>query len=52
MVGDSWRTDLSGWSDAAYKGSVYVLNTYFGTKIDPKEEATIKCIKGDIVDPT
>jgi NAD(P)-binding Rossmann-like domain/Flavin containing amine oxidoreductase len=51
LVGDSWRTDVSGWSDAAYKGSVYVLNKYFGAKIDPKEESTIKCIKGDIVDP-
>lgn len=51
LVGDSWRTDLSGWSDGAYKGSIYVLNKYFGAKIDPKEEATIKCIAGDIVDP-
>src|SRR6185369_1055012 len=37
LVGDSWRTDVSGWSDAAYKGSVYVLNRYFGAKLDPKE---------------
>lgn len=52
LVGDSWRTDLSGWSAAAYKGSVYVLNKYFGAKIDPKEESSIKCINGDIVDPS
>jgi NAD(P)-binding Rossmann-like domain len=52
MVGDAWRTDLSGWSEAAYKGSVYVLNNYFGAKIDPKEEATIECVNGEIVDPS
>jgi len=51
LVGDSWRTDTSGWSNAAYKGSVYVLNRVFGAKIDPKEESTIKCVNGDIVDP-
>ena len=51
LVGDSWRTDVSGWSDAAYKGSVYVLNKYFGARIDPREEATIQCINGDIVGP-
>ena len=37
---------------AAYKGSVNVLNRYFGAKIDPKEPATIECINGDIVDPS
>ena len=42
---------LSGWSDAAYKGSIYVLNMHFGAAINPKEESTIKCINGDIVDP-
>ncbi|MSP59487.1 MAG: hypothetical protein EXR72_03935 [Myxococcales bacterium] len=52
LIGDAWRTDLSGWSDAAYKGSAYVLNKSFGAKIDPKEPATIKCINGDIVDPS
>lgn len=51
LVGDAWRPDLSGWSDGAYKGSVYILNRYFGAAIDPKEESTIKCIGGDIVDP-
>jgi hypothetical protein len=51
LVGDSWRNDVSGWSDAAYKGSVYVLNTYFGASIDPKDPSTIQCINGDIHDP-
>ena len=51
LVGDTWRTDVSGWSDAAYKGSIYVLNMHFGAAINPKEESTIKCINGDIVDP-
>jgi hypothetical protein len=51
LVGDAWRPDESGWSDAAYKGSVYVLNRYFGAKIDPKEPSKIRCIDGDIVDP-
>jgi hypothetical protein len=51
LVGDTWRNDLSGWSDGAYKGSIYVLNEHFGATIDPKEESTIKCINGDIVDP-
>lgn len=51
LVSDSWRTDLSGWSDGAYKGSVYVLNRYFGANVDPKEESTIHCVNGDIVDP-
>jgi NAD(P)-binding Rossmann-like domain len=51
LVGDTWRNDLSGWSDGAYKGSIYVLNRHFGATIDPKEESTIKCINGDIVDP-
>ena len=51
LVGDTWRTDISGWSDAAYKGSIYVLNMYFGATIDPKEESTIQCINGDIVGP-
>ena len=51
LIGDAWRPDLSGWSDGAYKGSVYVLDRYFGAHIDPKEESTIKCVNGDIVDP-
>jgi hypothetical protein len=51
LVGDTWRNDLSGWSDGAYKGSIYVLHRHFGATIDPKEESTIKCINGDIVDP-
>ena len=51
LVGDAWRPDLSGWSEAAYKGSTYVLNRYFGAHIDPKEEDSIKCVNGDIVDP-
>ena len=52
LVGDSWRPDLSGWSDAAYKGSISVLNKYFGGKISPKEPQSIKCVNGDIVDPS
>jgi hypothetical protein len=51
LVSDAWRTDLSGWSDASYKASIHVLNKYFGAKIDPKEEATIACVNGDITDP-
>ena len=51
LVGDAWRPDLSGWSDGAYKGSVYVLNRYFGASIDPKEPSSIKCSGGDIIDP-
>lgn len=51
LVGDAWRPDLSGWSDGAYKGSVYVLNRFFGTNIDPKEPSRIKCNGGDIIDP-
>jgi hypothetical protein len=55
LVGDTWSNDLSGWSEGAYKGSIQVLNRYFGAKIDPKEEQTIKCANGNIngktVDP-
>lgn len=51
LVGDAWRPDLSGWSEAAYKGSIHLLNNVFGANIDPKEEATIKCVNGDLVDP-
>jgi hypothetical protein len=51
LVGDTWRPDQSGWSEGAYKGSIYVLNKYFGANIDPKEESMIKCVRGDIVDP-
>jgi hypothetical protein len=43
---------LSGWSDGAYKGSIYILNKYFGTNIKPKEPSLIKCVNGDIVDPS
>ncbi|MFO0760836.1 MAG: FAD/NAD(P)-binding protein [Byssovorax sp.] len=52
MVGDAWRTDESGWSDAAYKGSIYVLDTYFGANIDPMEGGTIGCVDGQIGNPT
>lgn len=51
LVGDSWRTDVSGWSDAAYKGSIYVLNRYFGAKIDPHEQKIIGCQDGNILYP-
>jgi hypothetical protein len=51
LIGDAWRPDLSGWSDAAYKASIYLLNRVFGARIDPKEESTTKCVNGDIVDP-
>lgn len=48
LVSDSWKTDTSGWSDAAYKGSVQVLDTYFGASIDPLEPPSIKCNGGQI----
>lgn len=51
LLGDAWRPDLSGWSDAAYKTSIYLLNRVYGTHIDPKEESTTKCVNGNIVDP-
>ncbi|MEO7328592.1 MAG: FAD-dependent oxidoreductase [Minicystis sp.] len=51
MVGDTWRPDLSGWSDGAYKSSIQVLNTYFGANINPLEGGTIGCDDGQIVFP-
>ncbi|MDC0666278.1 FAD-dependent oxidoreductase [Nannocystis radixulma] len=52
LVGDSWRLDGSGWSDAAYKSSIYVLNEHFGANIDPLEIAPIQCADdGTIIFP-
>jgi hypothetical protein len=51
LIGDAWRPDESGWSDAAYKGSIYLLNKRFNAKIDPMELSTIGCDNGEIVFP-
>ena len=51
LIGDAWRPDESGWSDAAYKGSITLLNKRFNAKIDPMELSTIGCDNGEIVFP-
>lgn len=51
LVGDTWRNDESAWSDAAYRGSIHVLNKYFNAKINLQDVGTIQCINGEIVDP-
>ena len=33
MVGDSYNPQRSGWSDAAYKSSINMLNERFGCEL-------------------
>ncbi len=51
LVGDSWNNNDSGWSDAAYQTSVYMLNSNYGTSIDPRDTTRILCIDGAISYP-
>jgi hypothetical protein len=51
LVGDTWRTDTEGWSDAAYKSSIAVLNQFFGAHIDPQDVTPIQCVGNQIVYP-